>query len=53
MELASYDIRLPDIIKEPFDEDGNIKLPLPAKLDWKKLGLTQLVPGAKYTENTV
>jgi len=40
MELASFDVRLPDIYKEPFDEDGKVSLPLPSKLDWKKIGLT-------------
>lgn len=26
--IASYDIRLPDIDKEPFDDNGYIKLPI-------------------------
>ena len=52
MELASFDIRLPDIYKEPFEEDGNVRLPLPAKLDWKKIGLTQLVSGVKNNTST-
>jgi hypothetical protein len=37
--IASFDIRLPDIDKEPFDESGNIKLPLSDFIDPKKLGL--------------
>ena len=38
--VASYEIRLPDINKEPFDKDGYLVLPLPDKLDHKKMGLT-------------
>ena len=38
--IASFEIRLPDIDKEPFDENGNIKLPISEQsLDFKKLGL--------------
>jgi len=37
--VAAYDIRLPDINKEPFDSDGNIVLPLPEIKEPKKLGL--------------
>lgn len=37
--LACYEIRLPDINKEPFDEHGNIVLPLPDIKESKKLGL--------------
>ena len=37
--IASYDIRLTDIDKEPFDENGGIKLPLNEITEYKKLGL--------------
>ena len=38
--IAAFDIRLPDIDKEPFDENGYIKLPIPEQsIDYKKLGL--------------
>lgn len=37
--IASYQIRLPDINKEPFDSEGNLVLPLPEKIEYKKLGL--------------
>jgi hypothetical protein len=37
--IASYEIRLPDIDKEPFDFNGYIKLPIPEITDFKKLGL--------------
>ena len=37
--IASFDIRLTDIDKEPFDENGYIKLPIGETLDYKKLGL--------------
>jgi len=37
--VACYDIRLPDINKEPFDPSGYIVLPLPEIKDPKKLGL--------------
>lgn len=37
--IASYDIRLTDIDKEPFDESGYIKLPIGETLDFKRLGL--------------
>ena len=38
--IASFDIRLPDIDKEPFDEIGYIKLPILENcMDYKKLGL--------------
>ena len=38
--IASFEIRLPDIDKEPFDEDGYIKLPIgEAQIDFKKMGL--------------
>ena len=36
--IATFDIRLPDIDKEPFDDTGYIKLPI-AEADYKKLGL--------------
>lgn len=39
--IASYQIRIPDINKAPFDEDGNLALPIimKEKVDYKKLGL--------------
>ena len=37
--IASFDIRVPDVDKEPFDENGYIKLPISEQIDWKKLGL--------------
>jgi hypothetical protein len=37
--IATYDIRLTDIDKEPFDETGFIKLPISENIDYKKLGL--------------
>lgn len=37
--MASFEIRLPDINKEPFDEHGTIALPIPEIKDPKKLGL--------------
>ena len=43
--IASYEIRLPDIDKAPFDFNGYIKLPIPENTDFKKLGLK---PQADY-----
>ncbi|CDW85589.1 UNKNOWN [Stylonychia lemnae] len=37
--IATYEIRLTDIDKEPFDEVGLIKLPISETVDFKKLGL--------------
>lgn len=38
--IAQFDIRLPDIDKEPFDSNGFIKLPMSeGAFDYKKLGL--------------
>jgi hypothetical protein len=38
--VARFDIRLPDIDKEPFDSNGFIKLPMDeGAFDHKKLGL--------------
>jgi hypothetical protein len=37
--IASYEIRLPDIDKEPFDFNGYIKLPIPENIEYKKLVL--------------
>jgi hypothetical protein len=38
--VASFDIRLPDIDKSPFDEFGFIKLPISEQgLDFKRMGL--------------
>jgi hypothetical protein len=47
--IASYEIRLPDIDKDPFDDNGFIKLPISEFIDAKKLGL-KAVPD---TENKV
>lgn len=42
--IASYDIRLPDINKEPFEKDGTLQLPISIeRLDFKKHGLTPVV----------
>lgn len=43
--IASFEIRLPDIDKEPFDFNGYIKLPIPEITDFKKFGLK---PQADY-----
>lgn len=40
--LASYEIRYPDINKDPFDANGNIQLPLPEIKEAKKLGLVPI-----------
>ena len=37
--IASYEVRLPDIDKEPFDFNGYIKLPISEITDFKKLGM--------------
>ena len=37
--LASYEIRIPDLNKAPFQADGTVILPIP-KFDYKKCGLT-------------
>ena len=37
--IACYDIRLPDIEKSPFDENGNIRIPVNDQIDFKKMGL--------------
>ena len=37
--IASFEIRLPDIDKAPFDFNGYIKLPIGEISDFKKLGL--------------
>jgi hypothetical protein len=38
--IACFEIRLPDIGKDPFDENGFIKLPISeGKIDIKKMGL--------------
>ena len=37
--IASYEMRLPDIDKEPFDFNGYIKLPISEITDFKKLGM--------------
>jgi hypothetical protein len=39
--IASFDIRIPDLKKEPFKPDGSIRLPF-SKIDYKKLGLVQI-----------
>ena len=49
--IASFDIRIPDLKKEPFKSDGSIRLPF-SKVDYKKLGLVLIgqVQGASYLE---
>jgi len=42
MTIARFEIRIPDLHKEPFSADGNINLPLPKNLNWAKLGLNPL-----------
>ena len=38
--IASFDIRLPDIDKAPFDDNGCIKLPIAEQaIDPKRMGL--------------
>ena len=37
--LDSYEIRLPDIHKEPFSKDGTLVLPIKPITDYKKVGL--------------
>lgn len=37
--VASYEIRLPDIDKDPFTEHGKLKIPVSDQIDFKKLGL--------------
>eukprot|EP00347_Sterkiella_histriomuscorum_P021039 403335495 len=37
--IATYDIRMTDIDKEPFDENGYIKLPISELIEFKKVGL--------------
>lgn len=37
--IATFEIRIPDIDKEPFDDNGMIKLPISEQVDPKKLGL--------------
>lgn len=37
--IASYEIRIPDLHSDPFQEDGSIRLPV-ASFDYKKCGLT-------------
>jgi hypothetical protein len=45
--LATYEIRLPDIDKAPFDFHGYIKLPIGKFTDFKKYGLK---PQPEYEE---
>ena len=47
--ISSYDIRIPDIDKDPFDLDGWIKLPITELIDAKRLGLKRV----DETENIV
>ena len=49
--VASYDIRIPDINKEPFKADGSLRLPI-SKVDAKKCGLVQIgqVQGSAFLE---
>lgn len=41
--IASYEIRIPDLNKEPFKADGSIRLPV-ACFDYKKCGLSKIGP---------
>lgn len=50
--ICSYDIRLPDINKEPFDREGNVSLPVPEVKEPKKMGLG-LIEKEKETESKV
>lgn len=40
--IDSYEIRLPDINKEPFQPDGTLILPLKDKINHKGLGLQKV-----------
>jgi hypothetical protein len=37
--VASFDIRMPDIDKDPFDSNGSIRIPISDQIDFKKMGL--------------
>ena len=37
--IMSYEIRICDIDKQPFNKDGWIQLPVPKTMDYTKLGL--------------
>mmetsp|Transcript_18155 Transcript_18155/g.13202 ORF Transcript_18155/g.13202 Transcript_18155/m.13202 type:complete len:257 (+) Transcript_18155:42-812(+) len=37
--ITSFEIRLPDLHKDPFDYNGNIRIPVSDQIDFKKLGL--------------
>jgi hypothetical protein len=39
--IATFNIKLLDIDKQPFDEDGFIKLRISDNIEWKKMGLKQ------------
>lgn len=41
--IATFDIRVPDLTKHPFMEDGSIRLPV-AGFKWKECGLQQISP---------
>ena len=49
--VAAYEIRLPDINKEPFDSEGNIALPIPEIKEPKKLGLVPIERAFEEPEN--
>ena len=40
--IESYEIKIPYIDKEPFDEFGSIKLPISELIDHKRLGLKKV-----------
>lgn len=40
--IDSYEIRIPDIGKEPFNEFGFVKLPISELIDHKRLGLKKV-----------
>jgi hypothetical protein len=44
--VASFEIRLPDIDKEPFDINGRIRIPVSDSIDFKKMGL-KAIPDAE------
>ena len=42
--IASYEIRLPDLDRDPFEKDGTLTLPISIeRLDFKKNGLSPVV----------
>lgn len=47
--IVSYEIKYPDINKDPFDSHGNISLPFPEIREPKKLGLVPIERPAEET----